>query len=650
MQSTKLASRSGWRWLPLLAGLVMMLWSAGGARVEAHAYVVRSDPPAQAVVPTAPATVSIWFSEWLEPSATTAKLIDQRGQEVPGTSYRIGEPKQLIITLPGGLANGTYSIVWRNISQDDGHPANGYLPFTIGTFADVQAVAPPVEAADTAGAPQWLRTTARWLAFLGLFGAVAVWPVWCLVLAGPLRRVRGAMLAALPVIGRVAVGAVLLALLGNLAALLVQAAEPGGDYTNALRETIEHTRYGTLMLWRVGLLTLHALVLSFVLWQQPWKRLPVTGLAMLTSAALVAPFSLNAHAAAQPAGRGFAIASDMVHLGGASIWAGGVAVLLIVLVGLWRRVPPADTRAVVVGAIPRFSALAIAAWICIAATGAYAAWLDVGSVDAARDTAYGRTFLIKMALALLLLGVGAFHLWFITKRVSRQSEEGRVWTRRFQVLLGVEVALLLAIVLVTGRMTSLPPAREADAPAPAQPGITRELQANGIAGVLLISPGETGQNVIRLQLVSDAIPADAEALLRLTGPDPGMGTHEITLTADGPGVWSTSGSHLSVDGNWSIDAIVRKVGAFQWQASTRVELASGSGGTASGGESQPAPWHLGDLAILGLVPLMLIASVIGYWIALGRHSNLPPEAEAEAEVRPLQSGKQARLRPGSGRR
>src|SRR5690606_26888879 len=125
--------------------------------------------------------------------------------------------------------------------------------------------------------------------------------------------------------------------------------------------------------------------------------------------------------------------------------------------------------------------------------------------------------------------------------------------------------------------------------------------ANGTDGVLQITPGFTGQNVIRLQLISDDVPADAEALLRLTGPDPGMGTQEITLAPDGPNVWAVNGSHLSVDGTWSITAIVRKVGEFQWQATTRVEAISETGG--SGASEQSAPWHLGDLAILGLIPL-----------------------------------------------
>ena len=47
----------------------------------------------------------------------------------------------MTVSMPSGLANGTYSILWRTLSTVDGHTAQGYLPFTIGTEADVVAAA-----------------------------------------------------------------------------------------------------------------------------------------------------------------------------------------------------------------------------------------------------------------------------------------------------------------------------------------------------------------------------------------------------------------------------------------------------------------------------------------------------------------------------
>src|SRR3954447_20444302 len=147
-------SQPGWIGISaLLATLVFILVAASSA--EAHAFVTKSDPAASSVLSTAPSQVTIWFSERLEPEATSASLSDHLGNTIPGISYRIGDdPKQLIVTLPAGLTNGTYSVVWKNISADDGHPAKGYLPFTIGTAADIQAIVTPADAASSAGAPE----------------------------------------------------------------------------------------------------------------------------------------------------------------------------------------------------------------------------------------------------------------------------------------------------------------------------------------------------------------------------------------------------------------------------------------------------------------------------------------------------------------
>jgi copper transport protein len=577
----------------------------------AHAFLERSDPPAQSILPVAPAQVSLWFTENLEPAATSARLLDQRGEDVPGTSFDIGEPNQLIVSLPGGLANGTYSIVWRNISTEDGHPATGYVPFTIGTAADVAEIAAPADAGGSTGAPQWLRAGARWTAFLGLFAALAVWPVWSLILAPVLARDPDLLAPVLPMVGRFALGGLMLSAMGNLAALLVQAADLGGDYGDALRTTLVDTRFGTLMILRFALLIVLALILSFVVWNDPWRRETEATLGIIASLALVAPYSLNAHAAAQPEGRAMAIASDIVHLIGAGLWAGGVALLLAVLLQLWRHGPEHAVRANLASLLPRFSAMAIAAWICLTATGVYAVWLQVGGLDAARETDYGRALLVKLGIAVLLLALGAWHFLVATRRVLRAPPEGERAAGRFRASLGVETGLIVLILLVTGWMTSQPPAREAWATAsPANtPSMVVALEANGIAGQLSIAPGTAGPNTIRLTLPTGEAPPGAEALLRLTGPDPGMGEQEILLPPVGDGAWAVTGSHFSVEGSWSVTAIVRKIGEFQWQASRRVAVAPAR--PASVAPAGETVWRLEDRAIIGLVVLVVGAILTG---------------------------------------
>jgi copper transport protein len=575
------------------------------APAHGHAFLVRSEPDANAILPESPDTVSLWFSERLEPASTSARLIDQRGEEVPGSSYAIGSEKQLIVSLPAALPNGTYSIVWRNVSRDDGHPASGYLPFTVGTFADVAPVV--TNAGDDGGAPEWFRAGSRWLAFLGLFAMVAIWPVWSLVLTPALRAVPTALDRAVGIVERFTLAAVMLSLVGNLAALIAQALDSGGDFGDALDTTLFDSRYGSLMMLRVGLLLAHALVLSFLDFREPWARAEIGGMALATSFFLVIPFSLNAHASAQPEGRRFAIAADAVHLASAAIWAGGTMLLLAVLAGIWRS-RQEDARPFSAIAIPRFSALAIAAWICLALTGLYAAWLGIGGWDAARETDYGRAFLIKMALAFLILVIAALHLLKVPRRIASDSHEGNRWTGIFRRSLAAEVALIVALLLATGWMTSQPPAREALAAEPSAPAsIVVQLAANDITGTVMIAPGSAGPNALTLQLPAGAAPADAEALIRLTGPDPTMGNPEIALIPVSDGVWSVEGSQFSVEGDWSVTAIVRKIGEFQWQATETLAIGAEAETDAETDAETGSIWRLGDWWIAGLALLVVTA-------------------------------------------
>ena len=129
--------------------------------------------------------------------------------------------------------------------------------------------------------------------------------VWCS--PPPRRSVPGGLRNTIPTITRLAILALLAALVGDLVALLVQAAESGGPYFSSLKTTLFDTRYGELWMLRIGLLGLLAALLSFVSWVWPWRKAEISTFAFIASLALVVPFSFNSHASAQTSGRAFAI-------------------------------------------------------------------------------------------------------------------------------------------------------------------------------------------------------------------------------------------------------------------------------------------------------------------------------------------------------
>jgi copper transport protein len=588
-------------------GVLAFIFNPNSA--SAHAQYDHSDPAANAIVPTAPSQIAIWFTEHLEASGSSAQLFDKNGQSVPASSRPGPEPKELVLDLPSGLAKGTYSVVWNTLSADDGHPAQGYFAFTIGTEADVQSVSTPTVTTGH-GAPQWMRSSSRWIALLGLAAVVAIWPVWLFVLrpsyspvwqAGPRLVHRAQRLAAI---------AFLVALTGDFYALLVQAGDlQNGTFVDRMQTVLTDTRYGKLWLIRIGLLVAYSAALLIAAWWWPRRRPWRTTATLLIALALPLPISFDAHASAESVGRASAIATDYVHLLAASIWIGGLFLLIGTLVPSLHDLTPMGRRVVLSRALPRFSTMALTSWGVLIITGAYQAWLEVGNLDGLLHTSYGRTLLIKLIILVPLLALAAFNLIVLTRKIreSQDPESTVTWSRRFRYAVGGEVILVVFVLLVVGRLTSLPPARGVLATETTP--IELPLAADGKAAKLTITPGAAGPNEYTLELDGWSPPDGSEALLRLTYTAQDIGEKEVKLTSAGS-EFKGSGSEFSIAGDWRIDAIVRKIGEFQWQASTQSAIPAQPAPAA-----QPRPaWHFGLGGLIGLALLVIgVAGLVYAW-------------------------------------
>ncbi|HEU4792626.1 MAG TPA: copper resistance protein CopC, partial [Nitrolancea sp.] len=326
---------SGWcsraTLLLLLLGLATVL---SASTASAHAFLERSDPEANAVMPAPPTTAQLWFTEPVEPKYSYAQLFDSKGTLVKTPESQVsGDPKQITLSLPSDLAKGTYTIQWRNVSSADGHPEAGYIPFTIGGQADVVVPAPPVTT--TIGTPPvWLNTLGRWLSLLGVTGAVGALFCWRWVilpssmsLTGPRRELVTRS------IRRLALACVAVGLTGSLIALVVQAMAAAGTVSVAsIGDVLRDTNYGQLWLIRVMLLAILGAVLSRqAIWDEQsggrsWR------LAGIIAVLALAPYAFISHAAAQPTGRPAAIAADWLHLVGTSAWIGGLLALAVSIV------------------------------------------------------------------------------------------------------------------------------------------------------------------------------------------------------------------------------------------------------------------------------------------------------------------------------
>jgi hypothetical protein len=244
-------------------------------------------------------------------------------------------------------------------------------------------------------------------------------------------------------------------------------------------------------------------------------------------------------------------------------------------------------------------------------TGLYSAWLQVGTVDALAQTAYGQTLLLKGILLLLALGLAAFHLILGWRGGTARSR------RLTTATLAGEALLAVVVLLVVGRLIGLEPAREVVASrAPTQVDVPLSLAADdgAPAAHLSISPGAVGVNTFTLDVDGTPLPSGAEAVLRFSLPSRDIGEEELVLPAVAPNRFVAEGAELALPGDWQITAIVRKIGAFSWQTTSAVAIGAMP---PSSSAANPAP-RFAPAGVLGMIAVAIGVAALAAAVARRR--------------------------------
>src|SRR5207244_11231750 len=118
-----------------------------------------------------------------------------------------------------------------------------------------------------------------------------------------------------------------------------------------------------------------------------------------------------------------AVAADALHVLAGGVWIGGLAPLARLL-RVASRPEGADARPFAVLTARRFSALALGAVAVIVATGAWNAWVEIGDVAGLVGTRYGRLLLLKLALLVPIVALGAFNRRRLLPALRREAETG----------------------------------------------------------------------------------------------------------------------------------------------------------------------------------------------------------------------------------
>ena len=221
----------------------------------------------------------------------------------------------------------------------------------------------------------------------------------------------------------------MLGLAVSVLGILLQGASAAGvslwsSLKGAVIENTLHSRFGEV--WGARAIDWLALGLLLLATRVPRGKPPrwVLGLLGLGCAYLAITPALAGHASIQSPTAIF-FPSDVLHVLAASVWVGGIACLLLALPAATRELEPPDRTRLLLAVLTRFSPLALGAVIAIAITGVVQAYIDVRSVEGLLHSTYGALILIKVALLLVLIGLG----WVNRERVIPALQADRAGRR-----------------------------------------------------------------------------------------------------------------------------------------------------------------------------------------------------------------------------
>lgn len=541
---------------------------------DAHALLLRSDPPINATLRESPRVINLFMSEPLSQNFSSVEVVDSQGQRAQQGRVTFNPDAPTNMSIPVGvLAPGIYTVVYKTLSAVDGHTWHGSYTFTVlnpdGSAPAGSAFQPQV---NRPGPPTAADAAVKWVTLI----AVIAWVgsvLFALAAALPAARAAGSTTDHVTQIVRrwtwdVATAAVVLLLLTSAYDAASAAAKLGG--LTFLDEVLFDTRNGLWLVLRWSLLLAATGVLGASYVRSAARRSPASLYALLVlGVGVIASLSSVSHAAAQDRGAIWATLFDAVHLMAVTVWIGMLGSLIRVLWSTRAVGPPGERRAFQIEAVRHFSLVAAGTVPVMIIAGFFSLLASVPAWRGFVDTDWGIAMLVKLGLlTVVFAAAGANAIWLRPRWSAAPSTRAAFvrLERRFRWMMRAELLVALAVIAATATLTQLPSPRSALPELTAGPQKDRTTEQmvalDNLLATLTISPNLVGQNRYEVTLreatggpVQDRVRA---VLLRFRYADPAVGPLTVATTPEGEGRYGIEGSYFGLAGEWTIELEVRR--------------------------------------------------------------------------------------------
>lgn len=471
----------------LLAAILACLVVAGLAialvatPVAAHAYLSESDPANGEQVDDVPEEVALYFSgDGVVNADITVE--DPDGEivsaepEIVSAEPEIDSDDTQIIRVPiedTDGEDGMYTVDWE-VLADDGHTTSGSFFFAVGDEPlDRDAVLEAYEEDEADESVSPIEAGAKSLLLVGVVGLIGI-PAIATLAVGPVfaRTERRETIDRR--LTQLLAGAAGLALVGALVLGLVRSTALGPFSLETVVQFAETPLGRAWLVQSVLGLALGGLVVAMVRGRLP-RRASLVG-TFVGALAVAGTIAWTSHSAtAIDRLQGAVI--DFVHIVGAGLWIGGLAVLAFVVVPIVRASDPDDRSVFLARTIRRYSILALVGVTLVVATGLVLASWHVPTADGLTDTFYGLTLVAKLVLVAAALALGGVTRFVLLHRLESPQSGGPAdaarpastdggfdrgddspTVSRIVRAVRLEVALLVVVLFLSGVLTSAPTA------------------------------------------------------------------------------------------------------------------------------------------------------------------------------------------------
>ncbi len=562
--------------LALVAGLLALL--ALPAVAGAHAVVEQTQPARGEALDRPPGQVSVSFDEPVESSFGALRVFDSDGKRIDAGDVLRPSGDAIAIRLAEDLPDGPYTATYRVVSADS-HPVDGGFVFTVGRAGGVPAASVTDLLADSGAGPvtEVAFGVVRALGYAAIAllvgGAAFVLLAWLPALR-QVAGIRDIATAAEAFERRTETLLIAAALVGlavtGLGIVLQAATATGGSFWSALDAGVIHdvlnTRFGDV--WKLRF-TAFGVLVALLLFLPPLgasrragqrRRIGVAQAAAIAVALgyLVVSPALGGHAGAGDDST-LLVPLDAVHVAAMSAWVGGVALLLIAVPAATRLLDPGDRTRLLAAVVTRFSAVALASVAALLASGVVQSILHLDALSDLVDTACGRAILVKSAIFVALVALGAHNRRRSQPELAQLAAGGAAPGRAGLALrrvLRAEVGLMIAVLGVTAALVSYSPS------AGARSGPFSGSADLGPARLeLTVDPARVGRNAVHVYLFDRRTGAqyDRPRALAITAsePDRDIGPLALRVRKGGPGHYTAPRADLSPGGDWELTVRAR---------------------------------------------------------------------------------------------